>query len=246
MSQLLGQRVDWSKLISAEEWAHYRQVIECARSKGIDFVMGGGLAYSNYAPRSRNTKDLDLFILPGDRDAMVGCLHEAGFEDYHEQEAYDRSWIYRGFKEGSIVDIIWTMPNHRLVVDELWLERGSDIEIHGETLRVMPAEELIQSKLFVMQYDRCDWPDLMNILYAEGASLDWDHLMARLGPDIGLLRGLMSVYAWLSPSKAAEIPEDVWPNLGITPQWADDDEEGHRAFLLDTRDWFGPQEQDGE
>jgi hypothetical protein len=235
---------DLTALIPDEEWAHNKPVIERAMDRGHLFALGGGLAFSAYSGRWRNTKDLDLFILPEERQAMIALVTELGFEDYYAQKEYDRSWIYRAFKEGVIVDLIWSMPNHRMDVDRDWLTRGTEIRIHDSQVRVLPPEELLWSKLYVMQKDRCDWPDLLNILHGAGDRMDWGHLLDRVGEDLPVLRGLMSVYGWMCPGRSLTMPEWVWFRLGLPRPRPHEvmGEDGCRAPLLDTRDWFGPNE----
>jgi hypothetical protein len=241
----LREEIDLTELIPKEEWEHNRPVIELATRRGYPFALGGGLAFSAYSGRWRNTKDLDLFILPEDRQAMIDLVTELGFEDYFAQKEYDRSWIYRAHKEGVIVDLIWSMPNHRMDVDHAWLECGPDVRIHDALVRILPSEELLWSKLFVLQKDRCDWPDLLNILHGAGDRMDWGHLLDRVGEDVPVLRGLMSVYGWMCPKRALAMPEWIWFRLGLPQPRPHEvmDEDGCRAPLLDTRDWFGPNEK---
>jgi hypothetical protein len=227
----------------AEEWAVYKPVLKHAHDAHLRFALGGGLAFSFYSRMWRNTKDMDLFVLPRDREIAIGILNQLGFSDYFDQTQYDRSWIYRGFRDGVIVDIIWQMANHRAEVDERWLD-GPRLDIDGMPLRAIPAEELIFAKLYVMQRERCDWPDLLNLLFARGAEVDWNHVRHRLGDDLPLLAGLLHVFAWLCPERAAQLPMaaraligDAVANRGGKGQC---DHDAKRVSLLDGRAWFVP------
>lgn len=237
-------RIDWEALIPEDEWRLYKSVIDELRERGIRFALGGGMAFSEYANRIRNTKDLDLYIFPADRDGAVQGALAAGFEDYHEQMPYDRSWIFRAYREPVIVDFIWTAPNHRMTVDPRWLTRGRDVVIRGTRLNLIPPEELIWAKLFVLQRDRCDWPDILNILANMGNLLDWRHLVDRLGHDAPLLGGVLSTFRWLSPEQARHLPSWLWHFVGLSREWNETSDEGSRdrAPVLDYRDWFGPKE----
>jgi hypothetical protein len=237
-------RIDWEALIPEDEWRCYKSVIDELRERGIRFAIGGGMAFSEYANRIRNTKDLDLYIFPWERDQAVDAAFAAGFEDYYEQSPYDRSWIFRSFKDPVIVDLIWTAPNHRMNVDPRWLTRGRDVLIRGTRLNLIPPEELIWAKLFVLQKDRCDWPDILNILDHMGHLLDWRHLIDRIGNDAPLLGGVLSAFRWLSPEKAAKLPSWIWHFVGLTREWNEMSAEDalQRAPVLDYRDWFGPKE----
>ena len=80
--------------------------------------MGGAFGLGAYTGAWRNTKDLDLYILPPDRDTVVSVLTEAGLDDYYGQLAYDRRRIYRSFTDDIIVDAVRAMANRRALVDE--------------------------------------------------------------------------------------------------------------------------------
>ncbi|HVS71610.1 MAG TPA: nucleotidyltransferase [Phycisphaerae bacterium] len=236
--------IDWCALVPDDQWAIYHRVIEAAQKRGIRFVIGGGLAFSHYANRCRNTKDMDLYVAPAEREAMIEATRAAGLRDYYDEKPYDRKWIYRSHNgEGIIVDIIWQMANYRAQVDDDWLTRGDLVEIRGVSLRLLPAEELMWAKLYILQRDRCDWGDLLNILYNRAATLDWKHFLQRIGNDKPVLAALLEVFSWACPEKAHElVPGEVWRTLGITPAQIPHAPEVDREHIrmLDSRDWFGP------
>jgi hypothetical protein len=93
-----------------------------------------------------------------------------------------------------------------------------------------------------VQRDRCDWPDLLNILYMQGPELNWVHLLGRVDEDTRLLGGLLNLFSWVCPRVAAELPTWIWEPLGLRPPPAANghDVTLHRVGLLDRRDWFGP------
>ena len=107
-----------SELIPPHDWELCRPVIRDVIEAGIACGLGGGLAFSYFSCRRRNTKDVDLLVKPQDKDKVVEILTKHGFEDYFDQESYDRSWLYRGYRDGVIFDVIWTLPNHRFEVDD--------------------------------------------------------------------------------------------------------------------------------
>ncbi|MBA3345985.1 MAG: hypothetical protein H0T44_11945 [Gemmatimonadales bacterium] len=225
--------------VPENEWRIYQRVIDEARASGIGVAVGGAFALAVYTGELRNTKDFDLYLLPEDRHAMIEAMSRAGLTDFYERQPYDRAWIYRGVRDESMVDAIWAMANLRAVVDEGWLTRGTTAEIRGESLRVIPVEELIWSKLYVLQRSRCDWGDVLNLLDACLPTLDWPRLLARLGLDTPLLAGVLSVFTWLEPHRSAEIPGEVWDRLHAHPGTGDGrDLSRARADLLDSRPWF--------
>jgi hypothetical protein len=169
-------------------------------------------------------------------------LARAGFEDYYPKLAYDRRWIYRAIADNFIVDLIFRMANRRSDIDEIWFGRAREVTIHGDRLKVIPPEEMLWQKSYVMQRDRCDWPDVINILYMAGHMLDWEHLINRAREDEALIYGLLHVFEWMCPDRAGKLPEFVRARAGLPPAMLgqDDDLMRKRVMLLDSRSWFAP------
>lgn len=232
--------VTWENLIPPFHWEIYACVLDRLCQSGVEFSLGGGLALGYYTGFLRRSKDLDIYIRPEDRDVVVSAMDVCGLEDYFVHLEYDRQWIYRGYRDGVIVDAIWAMANRRTWVDEQWIRGGPLVQLCGQTFRVMPPEELIWSKLYVLQRDRCDWPDILNLLYATGAQLNWDHLFDRVEDDLPLVKGLLSVFSWVAPERAASIPRRVWLQLGLPEPGCSDCAElmPRRTDLLDSRPWL--------
>jgi hypothetical protein len=238
-----GGRRDWTQLIPAEEWRLHRAALGLIEERNLQFAIGGGLAFSEYSGRWRYTKDIDLFVLPRDRQAFVDAITEAGFEDMYDQEPYDRAWIYRGIQGEAIIDIIWQMANARAEVDEEWL-RGPSLSVHGLELRLIPLEELIWAKVYVLQRERTDWPDLLNLLNTQADDIDWRHLIERMEGDRPLLAGLVSTFSWMCPDTAQKFPSWLWPELGLERPQPNGSGDRARVDLLDSRDWFGPTQEE--
>jgi hypothetical protein len=232
----------WVQEVPDEQWPVYQRVIAAVKAQALPFALGGAFALAAYTGTWRNTKDLDLYILPRDRDTMVELLTHAGLADYYDQEAYDRAWIYRSHQGEVIVDAIWAMANERADVDVRWLSHSPSVRLRGELLPVLPVEELIWAKLYVFHRDRCDWPDVLNLIYATGTQLDWAHLLDRLAADVPLLRGALSVFSWICPGRAQALPGWLWGRLHLPepPPGSAVDIEQQRVNLLDTRPWFFP------
>lgn len=229
---------EWVEAVTDEQWATYRDAIQALRKTGIRFLLGGGFALATYIGRWRNTKDIDFYILHEDRDKAVAALSKAGFEDYFSTLPYDRKWIHRNTRDGVIVDIIWAMANQRAQTDEQWFERAPAAMVRGEALRVIPMEEFLWCKLYIMQRDHCDWTDVFNLIYAVGKELDWEHLLARLEEDRPLLKGLLTVYGWLCPEQAGELPQGIRDELELLQPELPVERKRDHVRLLDTRGWF--------
>src|SRR5215217_8075742 len=111
--------LDLSDLVPEHEWAQYSDLVEAAAWRNLPYCLGGGLAFSAYSYRRRGMKDVDLFIHERDRNAYVDLLDAIGYEDFYDTQPYDRTWIYRGTRNGVVLDLIWTLPNHRVDIDDL-------------------------------------------------------------------------------------------------------------------------------
>jgi len=228
--------------IEAQQWDVYRRVIGLARRRGLRFALGGGFAVATYTGQWRFSKDMDLYVRPDSRDAMIAVTRDVGLVDLYDRQPYDRGWIYRSTTDDVIVDVMWSMANHKAPVDEHWLSRGASIVINGEELRVLPPEEMLWDKLYVLQRDRCDWPEALKLIYAAGPCLDWEHVLRRVGEDVPLLTGVLSVFCWLCPGRAREFPSWLWKRVRLShPQSGERIHRGH-ADLLDRRPWFQPAE----
>lgn len=232
----------WMVNIPAEEQEIYTRVLVHCHKRHLPFALGGAAALGIYTGHWRNTKDLDLYVLPKHRNKAIQVFSEAGLSDFHCKTPYDRNWIYRASSGDALVDAIWAMANLRAQVDKEWIMSGPVASYEGIPVRFLPPEELIWSKLYVMQRERCDWPDIFNMLYATAQHLDWDRLVARLGDDVPLLRGVVDVFRWLCPSVALQLPKELLSPSGRALQNDDSTAcaDPLRVNLLDGRPWFGP------
>lgn len=232
----------WARLIPDDQWGVFRAGCEAAQQARVRYLLGGALALATYIGRWRNTKDIDFFVHACDWKRLVAALKAAGFSDYFEREAYDRSWIFRSYRDDVILDVIWTLPNHRIDVDAVWFERARRIRLRGGVYETLPVEELIRIKLYVLQRERCDWVDIVNIMASSTDSIDWDHLLARMGPDRPLLHAALAIFNWMSPRRAGALPAHVREEFALPLMvTADADQvEVRRARLFDSRPWFAP------
>lgn len=230
----------WPDRIPDAEWQVYQPLLADALDHGLEFAVGGGIAFSHYARRWRNTKDLDLYVYPKDRALFIELVTRHGFVDLYETASYDRTWIYRSQKPPVIIDIMWEMANHRTQNDTGWLARGDVVLVRGIPLRMLPPEELLWAKLYVLQRDRSDWTDLLNVIYGSGGRIDWDYLLRRVRPDERLIGALLNIYAWLCPGAARELNPELWQKLSISAPGRGPNVDWSRVRLIDSRDWFGP------
>ncbi len=238
------QEARWSALIPDDQWAVFQSGREAAAEVNVPVLLGGAMALATYTGRWRNTKDIDFIVRPEHRERLIAALRKQKFEDYYHQQEYDRSWIFRGFRDGVILDVIWDLPNHRVQVDDAWFEHARAVAVKDEIAHAMPLEELIRVKLYVMQRERCDWVDVLNALAGSVEQVNWEHLVARMGRDLPLLQAVLTVFSWMSPGRARAIPEAIRQRFALPTVQTDDSEamEQRRIRLFDSRPWFAPLE----
>jgi len=57
----------------------YRDAVRTLQREQVRFLVGGAFALEYYAGISRWTKDLDLFVRPSDREAVLSALRDRGY-----------------------------------------------------------------------------------------------------------------------------------------------------------------------
>jgi hypothetical protein len=230
----------WGELMPEDQWQVFKAGVDAFEADGIGYLLHGALALATYTGHWRNTKDVDVVIRPADRERAIAALRGAGFEDYFDREGYDRSWIFRGIRDDVLFDVIWDLPNHRVAIDEEWFKRAQPLQLHGRSFSVVPAEELVRVKLYVLQRERCDWVDVLNVLAGAVGSIVWRWLVDRMGRDVALLQGALAVFNWLSPHRARTLPAWLRAQFALHDMQVDDlvAAEERRVRLFDSRPWF--------
>jgi predicted nucleotidyltransferase len=167
-----------------------RETIDVLRAAGVGFAILGGVASAGYG-RSRWTKDIDVFCRPEDADGVLDALAAAGFA----VERTNPSWIYKAFREGVQVDVIFKVKGG-LYFDEKMAARVRNVTLVGVAVPAIAPEDLVVMK--ALSHDEESprhWHDALGVLAA--ADLEWDYLLerARLGPNrvLALLHYALSV-----------------------------------------------------
>ena len=197
-----------------------------------------GLPASAYSGYARNTKDMDLFVVDPDQKELMAIMKEQGFSEYTDVD-YDPTWSYRGSRNGFIVDVLWRMLNNRGSVDEEWVSHGWELEVRGVIFRLIAPEELLWSKLYILRRERTDWPDILNLVFAQGPGLNWDRLLGRLEADAAVLGAVLGLFRWMCPGRAAELPAWIWEKVGLpTDTGVSPRIDRARVSLFRSVDWF--------
>jgi predicted nucleotidyltransferase len=148
------------------------QTVEAMEASGLKYVFIGGIA-SGGLGRPRSTHDIDLFVKPEDAQLVLQALARAGFRT----EKTDPSWLYKGFKEDILVDVIFKSKGE-IYLDAEMYQRSQQAEFHGKQLRLVAPEDLLIIKAAAhSELTPGHWHDATALL--SHASLDWDYLIRR-------------------------------------------------------------------
>jgi hypothetical protein len=188
-----------------EDPAHdvYRQALLCLTKAKIPFLVGGTFALESYTGLVRKTKDLDLFVNPADRLRLMQRLDDAGFRT----EWRFPHWLGKAYKDDRSIDIIHSSGNGVCTVDESWFRYALPAEILGIQVRVLPAEEMLWSKAFVMERNRYDGGDIAHLLRARAQSMDWARLLFRFGTHWRVLFSHVILFGFIYPEQRLRVPD---------------------------------------
>lgn len=139
---------------------------------GLKYVFIGGIAASGLG-RPRSTHDIDVFVRPEDAELALRALARHGFRT----EKTDPVWLYKGWKEEILVDVIFKSKGE-IYFDSEMLQRVTTAEYHGKTLRLVAPEDLIIIKALAhSEVTPGHWHDALALL--SQATIDWDYLIRR-------------------------------------------------------------------
>jgi hypothetical protein len=226
-----------------ETFSFYRQVMDVLRAARLPFLVGGAYALGYYTGISRHTKDFDLFVRPADIRRTLDVLSAAGYQT----EVTFTHWLGKVFHKDDYVDLIYCSGNGLCPVDDAWFEHAVEGAVLNTRARLVPVEEMIWQKAYIMERERYDGADVNHLLRACGRHLDWDRLLARFGSDWRVLFSHLVVFGFVYPNEAGTVPSTVLLDL-TTRLHADggDALEGlvcrgplfsRTQYLLDTEEW---------
>jgi hypothetical protein len=193
----------------AEQEQLFRDVLSFMNDKGIPYVVSGTFALHEHTGIWRQTKDMDLFVTAGDMRRALDMFRDAGYETWVK----DPVWLGKVVRGKHYVDLITGMSNAVLQVDKSWIERGVEAEVSGIPSRVLGAEELLASKIFVVRRERFDGADVVHIIYAMRDLLDWERVFTLVGAHWEMLLWSLVFFRYIYPRHANEIPRWVWHEL---------------------------------
>jgi predicted nucleotidyltransferase len=146
--------------------------VEALEGTGVRYAFIGGIA-SGGLGRPRSTYDIDLFVMPDDAEVALRELEKHGFR----VERTDPSWLFKGFKEGILVDVIFKSKGE-IYLDLEMYQRLITAEFHGKQLRLVAPEDLLIIKAAAhSELTPGHWHDAIGLL--SHANFDWNYLIKR-------------------------------------------------------------------
>lgn len=192
---------------SLREWdsqafAFYRQTLDVLERAGIPFLVGGAYALERYTGIRRHTKDFDIFVRPEDCAQILGHLAAAG---YHTELTFAH-WLGKAFQGDLFIDVIFGSGNGLCRVDERWFTHATQADVLGLPLRLVPPEEMIWSKAFIMERERFDGADIAHLIHARAEHIDWHRLLDRFGPHWQILLVHLILFDFIYPGEGGRLP----------------------------------------
>lgn len=193
----------------AEQEALFREVLQLMNDKQVPYAVSGAFALHRHTGIWRNTKDLDLFLTAENAKRALEVLKEDGFQT----EVVDPVWLSKAWRDGFFVDLITGMSNGIITVEDSWIEGSARAKVTGVQTRVLAAEELIASKMFVLFRERYDGADIAHVIHGTRGQLDWDRLLHLAGDHWELLFYAMVLFKYVYPGKTDFIPKKIWESM---------------------------------
>src|SRR5438270_3355066 len=192
-----------------EQERAFRDALKLMNDASLPYAVSGAFALHEHTGIWRNTKDLDVFLPTEHLLRALEHLKQNGFDT----EVRDPIWLGKAWRDGYFIDLITGMSNAIIQVQQSWIDRAVRAEVLGVDVRLLAAEELIASKIFVTRRERFDGADVAHVIYATRESLDWDRVFELVGDHWEILLWSLIFYRYIYPRHAHEVPRRVWHSL---------------------------------
>jgi len=188
----------------------YRRALEAMANSGLPFLVGGAYAFAEYTSIRRFTKDFDVFVRPEDVDRVLATLDAGGFR----VERPFPHWLAKAYHGEDFLDLIYSSGNGVARVDGSWFEHAVDAAVFGRPVKLVPVEEILWTKSFIMERERYDGADVLHLLRARAETLDWKRLLERFGAYWRVLYCQLVLFGFVYPGERPRIPDWVLLELG--------------------------------
>jgi len=187
----------------------YRSAMQGLQEANVPFLVGGACALCAYTGITRDTKDFDLFVRPGDVKRAAECLRGLGLQT----EMTFPHWLAKVKSGENCIDLIYRAGNGLCEVDDSWFERARLENVLGLPVHLTPPEEMLWMKCYIMERERFDGADVAHLLQSCAAHLDWPHLVRRFGADWRVLLSHLVLFGFIYPAERERIPASILSDL---------------------------------
>jgi hypothetical protein len=198
-----------SSCLPSETAAFYRRTVAALQLADVPFLVGGAYAFGRYTGIVRHTKDFDIFVRPRDVVRALTTLKEAGAAS----ELTFPHWLAKARDRDDCIDVIFSSGNGLSTVDDEWFAHALPDEVLDQPVLLIPPEEMLWSKAFVMERERYDGADINHLLRATAANLDWSRLLRRFAEHWPVLLSHLILFDYVYPAEARNIPDRVMADL---------------------------------
>jgi hypothetical protein len=195
--------------INPEGAPFYVSALTALDKARVPYMVGGAYAFAQYTGVTRHTKDFDIFVQRADCQRALDVLAALG----HKAELTFPHWLGKAYDGDHFVDIIFGAGNGVAIVDRHWFEHATDAHIFGVAVKLIPVEEMIWSKAFIMERERFDGADVAHLLRARASQIDWARLFDRFADRWRVLYAHLVLFGFIYPDLRHLIPDGVMAAL---------------------------------
>ncbi|HEY6354533.1 MAG TPA: nucleotidyltransferase [Burkholderiaceae bacterium] len=185
------------------------QLLKTLQQHRLPFLVGGAYGFVQFTGIRRPTKDLDIFVRQSDWDRLAQIAAACG----HRAELAYPHWLGKIHDDSGYVDVIFNSGNGLSPVDDSWFAHAPDAQVLGLAVKLIPVEEKIWTKAFVMERERYDGADVAHLIHACAPRLDWARLLQRFGPHWRVLLSHLVLFGFIYPSDRSLVPKGLMDDL---------------------------------
>jgi len=161
---------------SSPDGSALREALKAAgvalKQADVPFALCGGFAaWVRGAPEPSH--DVDFVVPPGNADAAREALADAGFDVVQPPE----DWLFKAFRGEAMVDVILRLSGEPIT--EADVEDSDELDVLSVRLPVLPATELLVSRLTPLSEHYCDLAPQLAVARALREQVDWDEVARR-------------------------------------------------------------------
>jgi hypothetical protein len=152
--------------------AALKRSVSALKQAELTFALGGSYAlWVHGGPEGEH--DVDLVVAEPDVEAAADCLAAAGFEIERPPE----DWLFKAQLDGAMVDVLHRLAGER--VDHDQLGHAVEREVLGMRIPVLPATDVMLTKLLALTELYCDFGRLLPYMRAVREQLDWARIRGK-------------------------------------------------------------------